>query len=427
MQSVMSAKAKAWMHKIDSMKDTQSNHDLIEQVPCIPEADQESDNNKEQRQESKNALFVSALDDRSTFEMASKIVPKGDDSIFDLNFEDETLFEFKDESEDAKRSSSAKRKVPNKSSFKQAEVSSARSNFLEATKTRREARNSKRRSRGRPGSDTSLIVDDSFSEITTPSDVSSGRQNNQSFLSRLNACAAPIIDHDDDKFQQGEGVPQAHLDFLLQKSPSCLPSSEALQEKPSLMNMLTGQNLCGNTTSTYEPESSPAVGKLRGSVASTYLDAIKKKDQSFSGSKSITSASSASKSETWQKFLDKRQKSLSSNRSQTSDVSKAAEQYAARKVSDIIDKISNENNQASSTVSLKKDTSPESMLPSNASEKGVLKSGKNRPHSVGRQRFGTVKAVGRSAAAKAAEDLAAARVEAMMSAMSTSKFDESEI
>lgn len=420
--SFMSAKAKAWMNKIDSMKDIPSTkeHKKNKGVQS-PETRRRKRDMLKKQEDSQRALFVSAVDENSTFEMAPKTVPKGGDSIFDMDFEDETLFEFREQDKDAaKRSNNPKGAISSrKHNLMKTEISRpvAKSNFLETTKNSRKARNTKRKSRGRPGSDTSLVVDDSFSEITTPSDVSSGRPNDPTFLSRLNACTAPIIDSVDETFDRGEGVPQAHLDFLLQKSPTCLPSPDTSQEKPSLMNILTGPNFCGNTNTLDEDEVSPSLSKLRGSVASTYLDAIKKKEPSFSGSKSIASASS-SKSETWQKFLDKRQKSLSSNRSQTSDVSEAAEQYAAKKVSDIINKISNDSGKTAGNVSSNNATT--------ARPEGS-KLSVNRPRSVGRQRSAGAGPVRRSAAAKAAEDLAAARVEAMMSAMSTSKFEEGEI
>ena len=444
--SYMSAKAKIWMNKIDSMKDIPSiKEETLKGGLQVPEINQRKSDAPKKEEDTRRALFVSAVDENSTFEMAPKTIPKGGDSIFDIDFEDETLFDFREQDKDASKRSSSLEKALHKKNRIKSESSrpATKSNFLETTKNSRKARSSKRRSRGRPGSEASLIVDDSFSEITTPSEVSPGRQNDPTFFSRLNACAAPIIDRADETLERGEGVPQAHLDFLLQKSSPCLQSPEASQERPSLMNLLTGPNFCGNTTNLDEDEVSPSVSKMRGSVASTYLDAIKKRGPDFSGSKSIESASSTSKSETWQKFLDKRQKSLSSNRSETSDVSKTAEEYAAKKVSAIINKISSESSKPSSTVLSKNERNTKNTIRkdiSHSSRSKVLESkqastarsdvvnfSSKRPSSIGRQRSTGIGPVRRSAAAKAAEDLAAARVEAMMSTMSTSKFEEGEI
>lgn len=346
----VTSKAKSWMKKVEAEK---------KGVPKPLES----------------PIFVSAADDNSTFEY------KKDDQ---RNDENDSLFNFE--------------KTGKPKAYVRKRGEKAAPPFVKK-------------------SDHSVDHNETMSEITTPSEASNSAsafdsRNHGSFFSRLQACTSPVFEEEGEKLSNTNSMPQAHLAFLRNTE-----------------NGFTDMIKCGTPKSVDDrnglpprtPSAAGAGTKVKTSLASTYLEAIKQKTGSPSewGSgkppeslerTSSSNSTSSSKSESWQKFLEKRNKALatsSARRSNASSGSKAAGEYAAAKVNEIMTKISNEDEKDNST-SLKP-PSGNTRIP--------------RSLSAGRGRNSLGKLGTRDEAAKAAEDLAAARVEAMMAMMSDSTLE----
>jgi hypothetical protein len=289
-----------------------------------------------------------------------------------------------------------------------------------------------------------------------------------SFLKRLQACAAPIMPRQFIGQTNDDSVPSAHLAFMRSNQQG---TGQAVAANRSSARYIP-PNLCGRPDTiaedSEEPLESPAAspsdeprrsssskrGKQRSSpreVASevrsvssddgfgaktSYLEAIAMKaavsnpkrsgsrgrgsdDRSRSSAVSDTSSSSRTK-EKWQEFLDRKAAGISPNKSRTesthqrpesSGVSRAAEKYAAEKVEEMLDAMSKkEGNGISQDVA-----SPGAMSPYDLRQ--VRSDGSKSTRSVTKK----------NESARAAEELAAARVEAMMAAMTTHTLDEGEI
>jgi len=288
---------------------------------------------------------------------------------------------------------------------------------------------------------------DTSSAIVQPSTSSS-------FLQRLQACAAPIMPRNNGVDDANCGaVPMAHLAFLRTN-----PSLNASPEKQR-SSRFAPPNFCGRPDVIVEgdeddDEQSGAHEKAReshnqrdkprsrsnprpsrqsdvGSVISeeafgaktAYLEAIAMKT-AVSGSKkskrkstgSDTGGSVSSRhSEKWQRFLDKKGSATASSQGEqgsNNDVSRAAEKYAAEKVEEMMEMMAQRNN-----------TTPFQSRPMEEAT-GAFPSVQNSrpPYSADqadRER--------KNDSSRAAEDLAAARVEAMMQALSGQDMEEGEI
>jgi hypothetical protein len=131
----------------------------------------------------------------------------------------------------------------------------------------------------------------------------------------------------------------------------------------------------------------------------------------------VSSATEQSHSQAWQSFLERkksnsgRKTGSSAKSSSDNDVSRAAEKYATEKVEEMM------ANMPSPSESNR--TNPKFQEYGGGQSSNRSDSGSSMMDSVSRGR--TKK---KSSSAKAAEDLAAARVEAMMMAMSSTKLDE---
>jgi hypothetical protein len=229
-----------------------------------------------------------------------------------------------------------------------------------------------------------------------------------------------MFDEGSEKLSNSNSMPQAHLAFLRNASD----------------NGFTDLMKCGNINMVDDkkglpPRTPSSVGSgtkgRKSKFASDYLKAVKKTGSSSTGrngeeslslkkssssnsdlKKSSSSHSdSSAKSESWQKFLEKRNKALtatSSRRSQSSRSSTNAEEYAAAKVDEVVKRITMENNSDSLKPPSRGNSIPRSL-------------------SVGHGRNASNRLSRKNEAAKAAEDLAAARVEAMMSMASDANLE----
>ena len=375
----MTSKAKDWVKKVeeDKKKIPKSTHSA--------------------------ALFVSAVDDDSTFEYKKRDVDIDDN---------DTLFDFDDQN------------MPKAYNRKSGEKSAPA--FAKPAKSNREY-------------STKLEKNNSevMSEITSQSEEASGSNPGNpkygSFLSRLQACASPVFDEN----ERSQSMPQAHLAFLRNSAKD--------SQDNGILSMIKNQTLCGSTDNVQESytaglpprvPSNAGSGAPRGSnVASTYLQAIKgktgstrdwgKKDKGSDGMTRVSSitSNSSSKSESWQKFLDKRNAALASGgstKSVASNNSKAAEEYASAKVDEVISKITREGTEFSFDGSKRAKSAARLRPPSsNNSMPRALSAGRVRPLPS----KSTSQSLRKNDAAKAAEDLAAAKVEAMMSMISNSHLE----
>jgi hypothetical protein len=341
---------------------------------------------------SKSTLFGSAVNDSTKFEYnTSEVVSEENDTLFDFNeSSNEKAYTRKVEEEPAPYFMKPPNKIP--------------------------------------------TLNESISGLTSASGVSELGQNNTSrygsFLSRLQACTSPAFEDD----APIKSMPRAHLAFM---------RNSAENQDNRLINMIKNQAFCGSTDNTDEsvknvglpprkPTNLSASAKGRSNVASNYLQAIKEKSQNQSGMENVApdnlkrvntiSSTSSSNSESWQTFLEKRNKALASSTSRNSDVSsssKAAEEYARTKVQEVIKRISKDKAGEQLDDSRRAQSAARTRPPSNTSSIP-------RSLSTGRVRAPSnslLPSANRDNVAKAAEDLAAAKVEAMMSMMSNTSLE----
>jgi hypothetical protein len=283
-----------------------------------------------------------------------------------------------------------------------------------------------------------------------------------SFLRRLTECAAPLMPSSTRNPTNSDAMPTAHLAFLrtnpqgagaqqkgasrfvppgLCGRPDIIDEDEDTEESAHSNEAderkATGQNQSQLPESREKPRSKSATrGVSTSSVVSddvgsktAYFEAIAMKAavskprrnesrrRDRSSASSVTSGSSQH-SEKWRAFLDRKKASGASppksRASSSTEVSKAAEKYAAEKVEEMMAAMAARSKSASRT-GREPDTSTSMDWPSINTSGDSLKYGDkqtkpNKPDSV-----------------RAAEDLAAARVEAMMASLSSSHLDEGEI
>ena len=312
-----------------------------------------------------------------------------------------------------------------------------------------------------------------------------------SFLKRLQACAAPIIPRQFSQFSQAQvnddadSVPFAHLAFL-RSSPQA-NGGGAINSSPSAR--FVPPNLCGrpDTISEEAGDSLPSPQEVQRSSSAkrakqrsssrysgsdnrstvsdegfgartSYLDALameaavskpkrhgSKGRSSDSIERSRSSMSDVStgsrRSEKWQEFLDRKSVGMSPDKQRTgsaisaseqsdhlSDLSKVAEKYAAQQVKEMMEAMTKKRNgdkraQVEDMIgrsggAMSPSTSGDALSP--YSMKAVRSEGSKSTRSA---RSVTKK----NESARAAEELAAARVEAMMQAMTSQNLDGREI
>lgn len=293
-----------------------------------------------------------------------------------------------------------------------------------------------------------------------------------SFLKRLQACAAPMIPKQFTQSQENsETVPSSHLAFL-RSTPQGGSSSHFVPPnlcgRPDTVSEGGEQELRtprepdrSSSAKRSKQRSSPRYsGSEVRSVASddgfgartSYLEAIameaaisKPKRHGSRGrmsdEKSRSSATSevslgSRRSERWQEFLDRKSVGISPDKQRTevatsehsSDVSKAAEKYAAQQVEEMMEAMSQKRDiDKQSQVREMIDLSTGVLSPNSSSgalsplELKSMRSDGSKSTKSGRSVHK------KNESARAAEELAAARVEAMMAAMTSQSLDEGEI
>jgi len=307
-------------------------------------------------------------------------------------------------------------------------------------------------------------------DVSSESDKGSTGVAKGSFLDRLQACAAPIIPRPVNG--DSDSVPLAHLAFL-KTNPSVAPASGGGGPQNSMRKFMPPA-LCGRPDTIFEepedlaeaeekearknrrsPKSSPRASPrtsprrnrsspkpTRPKVSSSgsdlsggnvghktaYLEAIAMKaavadvpkERNFgSVASAATSSRSTHSSEAWQGFLERRR-----SRSSSSVGSNGVQKNAAVKVEEMMHAMSSETTSNGKDRRKKVDEMIDTLsTTSSSSQQNLVKrpstASSERPRSRGRAK--------KSESAKAAEELAAARVEAMMAAMSSANIDEGEI
>lgn len=316
------------------------------------------------------------------------------------------------------------------------------------------------------------------------------------FFKRLQACAAPIIPRQFLPSEEPKGdLPSAHLAFMKsnpQPTSSTLSSgaNSRSTKKKEIPSSLLGRpdtiledgdeaessyqtpksrssssrnegrsssgkrNRQRSPKDTSDARSTASLSSADGFGARTsYLEAIAMKaavskpkrsgsrgkdrdERSRSSARSdVSSSSRRGGSERWQEFLDRKGASVSPTkaRGDKSDVSKAAEKYAAEKVEEMMSVMAT-NPKSKNRIEDMIEIHSSSGAPEIVSPYELARSSGSRTKSTissGSRTKSTVSSGGMKAnphdSAKAAEELAAARVEAMMAAMTTTNLDEGEI
>lgn len=288
--------------------------------------------------------------------------------------------------------------------------------------------------------------DNALSDAYGPTDE---QRRSSSFLQRLTECAAPMMPH---KLGQGESSasPIGNLSFFRPSSagstgfvPTALCGRQDVVDEPDgeaeishlgsaekhVRSMSFGDEkprslpASRDKAETIRVSSSSVVSEDFG-AKTAYLDsvamkaAVSKPRRSSSRGKrhellagSSVASGATEHSEKWKAFLERKKASDASpakSRASSADVSHAAEKYAAEKVEEIMTKMALRTKTVSRSRDVHKETNE------------IVETG---------EEFGSESMSSRRKAASltAAEDLAAARVEAMMAALSTSHIDEGEI
>jgi hypothetical protein len=286
-----------------------------------------------------------------------------------------------------------------------------------------------------------------------PSDAGGGPPEETSFLQRLQACAGPILPRSAQFGDEADSVPMAHLAFL-RTNPSANKSPGANQGASRFLP----PSLCGrpdviveeddddetDTVDVIRPNSekqrelkprlrpNPRASDVSSVISdefganTSYLDAIamrtavsgsKKKSNRHSTGSSDTSGKSKH-SEKWQQFLERKSLSGASppeSRTGSADVSVAAEKYAAEKMEEMMETMA-----ARSRANNFRPAGDESgAFPTFDDHTSSMPS-----YGMVRSADGISSRTKKSDSARAAEELAAARVEAMMQSLSGTHLDD---
>jgi hypothetical protein len=305
-----------------------------------------------------------------------------------------------------------------------------------------------------------IRVEPEFEEAP-PSDAGGGCPEESSFLQRLQACAGPILPRSAQPGEKSESVPMAHLAFL-RTNPSANNSPGANQGASRFLP----PSLCGrpdviveedddeegegDTGDVKQPNSekqrelkprsrsNPRPSAGRSDVSSvisdefgantSYLEAIamrtavsgsKKKSNRHSSGSSDTSGNSKH-SEKWQQFLERKSLSGASppeSRNGKADVSAAAEKYAAEKMEEMMERMAARSTPGSNFRPVGDESGA---FPTFDDHTSSMPSNDNKAARSDDISSRTKK----SDSARAAEELAAARVEAMMQSLSGTHLDD---
>ena len=304
-----------------------------------------------------------------------------------------------------------------------------------------------------------IRVEPEFEEAP-PSDTGGPPLEETSFLQRLQACAGPILPRSAQFGEEADSVPMAHLAFL-RTNPSANKSPGANQGAsrflpPSLCGrpdviLEEDDDDDGDTIDVKQPNSEKQrelKPRSRSNLRSTagrsdvssvisdefgantsYLDAIamrtavsgsKKKSSRHSTGSSDTSGKSKH-SEKWQQFLERKSLSGASppeSRNGKADVSVAAEKYAAEKMEEMMETMAAK----SRSNNFRPAADQSGAFPTFDDHASSMPS-----YNLVRSTDGISSRSKKSDSARAAEELAAARVEAMMQSLSGTHLDGGEI
>jgi len=299
------------------------------------------------------------------------------------------------------------------------------------------------------------------SKFETTSDTGTDIEQG-SFLKRLSACAAQFSYSDSNQ----NSMPMAHLAFLKTNPPVTRGTAPTLASRSS--GRFVPPNLCGrpetiieNDSTEVSPQEATFSSKYRStplanpsttagdfksssSVVSgdfgaktSYFDNLAMKaavsDPKRSGSRSKSrgkglgassdvSTSSKQSSERWNEFLERKSQTGSST-----EVSKAAERYAAEKVEEMMEALAAKPSGRQGGNTQRVDAMLDNMAAVDSSGQSLPSFDTNHTRPSDTLSNSGVKRSRKSESAKAAEELAAARVEAMMAAMTSSNLDDGEI
>lgn len=292
-----------------------------------------------------------------------------------------------------------------------------------------------------------------------------------SFFKRLQACAAPMMPrYSQSQPVDGNTVPSSHLAFLRSPPQSGGASSSAHFIAPNLcarpdtiseeVEALPSpiETARSSSSKRSKQRSSPRYGgsEVRSITSddgfgakTSYLESLamevavskpkrhgsrgRASDEKSRSSNVSDVSTSSRRSEKWQEFVDRKSLGISPEKRRTesavsgsdysSEVSKAAERYAARQVEEMMEAMArrrkgDKHNQVDDMVSQSTGgVSPNAGAMSPYDMKGVRSDGSRTVRSVQTK----------NESVRAAEELAAARVEAMMAAMTSQSLDEGEI
>lgn len=254
-------------------------------------------------------------------------------------------------------------------------------------------------------------------------------QDGRTFLQRLTECAAPVVASA--RNTMGD-LPSAHLAFMKagQFSPTkgCVKPDVIDEKEEPMSRSVDGEtprspSTRNKTRSKSNPKPRPRGGSSVASddfgAKTAYLEAIamkaavskpRRSSSRGRGSSSVASSSTSQHSEKWKTFLERKKASGTSpgqgRGSTTSDVSKAAERYADSKVDEMMSEMN--ANSVSSPGAATRDVILRNEYSGDDDDYRAMRSYRKRDGS----RVG------------AAQDLAAARVEAMMTQLSGGQDDE---
>lgn len=263
-------------------------------------------------------------------------------------------------------------------------------------------------------------------------------RRSSSFLQRLSECAAPIMAM---KQSSSEFRPTGTARFVpttlcgghdsveepesvADNSNESLNSAERHRRSMSFGDEKPRSRSHSNLTSDNVRVSSSSVVSEDFGAKTAYLDsvaikaAVSKSRRSRSGSSArrreqssggSVASNATDHSEKWKAFLERKKASDPSStrsRASSSDVSRAAEKYAAQKVDEIMTKMASRSRTVTRSREMHKEIATDYL---------------NDMHNAARSSQRAQSSI------NDAEDLAAARVEAMMAALSTSHLDEGEI
>ena len=263
-------------------------------------------------------------------------------------------------------------------------------------------------------------------------------ENGRSFLQRLTECAAPVVQNARNQVgpmietarNHVNDLPSAHLAFMKSgnfspsKNPLSCGKADVIDEEETIAE---SEMASQERREKPRSQSTPKSRRSGSSVASddfgaktAYLEAIAMKaavskprraSSRGRGGSSVVSSSSSQHSEKWKSFLERKKAAGGSpgkgRSSHASDVSKAAERYAASKVEEMVAEM---NAESVSSPGARRDVILRNDYSEDTDDYNTMRSYRSRDGSRD----------------DAAQELSAARVQAMMTQLSAdqSQFDE---